>query len=143
MERTPVHEESMDLTEFRRERFGNLFVLLLAIGVSLVFYGMIRRLAVALLLAAIFAGMFHPMFRKLSGWLGGRRVLAALATTAARSGPAGSPSAPAPPTRAATCTGATAPGGASVAGLFYMNILITSAYGGPTDPDIIIIIHFI
>jgi predicted PurR-regulated permease PerM len=80
MERTPVHEESMDLTEFRRERFGNLFVLLLAIGVSLVFYGMIRRLAVALLLAAIFAGMFHPMFRKLSGWLGGRRVLAALAT---------------------------------------------------------------
>lgn len=70
----------MELTEFRRERFGNLFVLLLAIGISIVFFGMIKRMAVALLLAAIFAGMFHPLYRKLRSWLGGRSVFAALVT---------------------------------------------------------------
>jgi predicted PurR-regulated permease PerM len=70
----------MDLTEFRRERFGTLFVLLLAIGISIVFYAMIKRMAVALLLAGIFAGMFHPMYRKILGWLGGRRTLSALVT---------------------------------------------------------------
>ena len=70
----------MDLTEFRREQFGRVFVLLLAIGISIVFFGMIKRMAVALLLAAIFAGMFHPMYRMFVDWLGGRRTLAALAT---------------------------------------------------------------
>ena len=70
----------MDLTEFRREQFGRVFVLLLAIGISIVFFGMIKRMAVALLLAAIFAGMFHPMYRKFVDWLGGRRVPAALIT---------------------------------------------------------------
>jgi len=70
----------MDLTEFRRERFGAFFVLLLAIGISIVFFAMIKRMAVALLLAAIFAGMFHPLFRKFVSWLGGRRALAALVT---------------------------------------------------------------
>ncbi len=70
----------MDLTDYRRERFGNFFVLLLAIGISFVFFGMIKRMAVALLLAAIFAGMFHPMFRKFVVWFGGRRALAALVT---------------------------------------------------------------
>jgi predicted PurR-regulated permease PerM len=68
----------MDLTDYRRERFGNFFVLLLAIGISFVFFGMIKRMAVALLLAAIFAGMFHPMYRKFVKWVGGRRPLAAL-----------------------------------------------------------------
>ena len=70
----------MDLTEFRREQFGRVFVLLLAIGISIVFFGMIKRMAVALLLAAIFAGMFHPMYRRFVDWLGGRRVPAALIT---------------------------------------------------------------
>ena len=70
----------MDLTEFRREQFGRVFVLLLAIGISIVFFGMIKRMAVALLLAAIFAGMFHPMYMKFVDWLGGRRVPAALIT---------------------------------------------------------------
>ncbi len=70
----------MDTLEFRRERFGALFILLLAVGISIVFFAMIRRLAVALLLAAIFAGMFHPLYRRLSAWFGGRRRLASFAT---------------------------------------------------------------
>ena len=70
----------MDLTEFRREQFGRVFVLLLAIGISIVFFEMIKRMAVALLLAAIFAGIFHPMYRRFVDWLGGRRVPAALIT---------------------------------------------------------------
>jgi predicted PurR-regulated permease PerM len=70
----------MDLTEFRQERFGSFFVLLLAIGISIVFFGMIKRMAVALLLAAIFAGMFHPLFRKFVTLFRGRRAPAALVT---------------------------------------------------------------
>ena len=70
----------MNLEDFRRERFGRQFILLLAIGISIIFFGMIRRMAVALLLAAIFAGMFHPLYRKLSRWFGGRTSVAALVT---------------------------------------------------------------
>jgi predicted PurR-regulated permease PerM len=70
----------MDLTEFQRARFGDAFLLLLAVGISIVFFGMIKPMAVALLLAAIFAAMFHPMHRRIVNWLGGRRALAAILT---------------------------------------------------------------
>ncbi len=63
-----------------RERFGRGFVLLLAIGISLLFFAMIRSMALALLLAGIFAGMMWGVFGRLQRWLGGRRRLAALAT---------------------------------------------------------------
>ena len=68
----------MDSIDRRQEQFANAFLLLLAIGISLVFFGMIKRMAVALLLAAIFAGMFHPMYRRFVQWFGGRQGLAAL-----------------------------------------------------------------
>jgi predicted PurR-regulated permease PerM len=70
----------MDSVEFRQERFSRQFILLLAIAISIVFFGMIERMAVALLLAAIFAGMFHPLYRKFVQWFGGRKSAAALVT---------------------------------------------------------------
>lgn len=70
----------MDPIELRRERFGQIFILLLAIGISIVFYAMIKRMAVALLLAAVFAGMFHPLYRHFVRWFGGRQAVAALVT---------------------------------------------------------------
>ena len=70
----------MDPIELRRERFGQIFILVLAIGISIVFFGMIKRMAVALLLAAVFAGMFHPLYRRFVRWFGGRQAVAALVT---------------------------------------------------------------
>ena len=70
----------MDPIELRRERFGQIFILVLAIGISIVFYAMIKRMAVALLLAAVFAGMFHPLYRRFVRWFGGRQAVAALVT---------------------------------------------------------------
>lgn len=64
----------------QRERFGRVFVLLLTIGISLLFFAMIRSMVLALLLAGIFAGMMWGVFGRLQRWLGGRRKLAALAT---------------------------------------------------------------
>ncbi len=70
----------MDSVEMQRERFARQFILLLAIGISLVFFGMIKRMAVGLLMAALFAGMFHPLYRKFVAWFGGRRALSATVT---------------------------------------------------------------
>lgn len=70
----------MDPAEIRRERFSRQFILVLALAVSLVFFAMIKRMTVALLLAAIFAGMFHPLYRKFTRWFGGRKSWAAMAT---------------------------------------------------------------
>ncbi|MGW8282791.1 MAG: AI-2E family transporter [Gemmatimonadota bacterium] len=70
----------MDVLETQRERFARQFILLLAIGISFVFFGMIKRMAVGLLLAALFAGMFHPLYRKFVAWFGGRKALSATVT---------------------------------------------------------------
>lgn len=70
----------MDPEEIRRERFSRQFILVLALAISLVFFAMIRRMVVALLLAAIFAGMFYPLYGKFTQWFGGRKSWAALAT---------------------------------------------------------------
>jgi predicted PurR-regulated permease PerM len=64
----------------QRDRFGRGFVLLLTIGISLLFFAMIRSMALALLLAGIFAGMMWGLFTRLQRWFGGRRRLAALVT---------------------------------------------------------------
>ncbi len=70
----------MDSLEMQRERFARQFILVLAIGISFVFFGMIKRMAVGLLMAALFAGMFHPLFRKFVAWFGGRKALSATVT---------------------------------------------------------------
>ncbi len=70
----------MDLAEFQRERFGRIFLLILVFGISWMFYEMITPFALALLLAAIFAGMFHPLYRRIRDWFRGREGLAAAVT---------------------------------------------------------------
>ncbi len=70
----------MDSSLTPRQRFTNTFLLLLVIGISLVFLLMIRRFIIALLMAAIFSAMAHPLHRRLTGWIGGRRAIGAVAT---------------------------------------------------------------
>jgi len=47
------------------DKFRTAFLLLLVIGISLLFLAMIRNFLMALLLAAIFAGMARPLYRRL------------------------------------------------------------------------------
>jgi predicted PurR-regulated permease PerM len=61
-------------------RFQRLFIIVLAVFISMLFYSMIKGLLVSVLLAGILAGMTYPVYRRLRGWLGGRKALASIFT---------------------------------------------------------------
>ena len=60
------------------DRFRRGFVLGLTIAYAIAFFAMISGLFEPLLLAAIFSGIVHPLYRWLHGLLGGRSTLASL-----------------------------------------------------------------
>ncbi len=61
-------------------RFQRAALLLLVAGISAMFIKMVAGFLVAVLLAAIFAGMSFPLFRRLRAILGGRENLASVVT---------------------------------------------------------------
>lgn len=63
-----------------KDKFRIAFFLLLLVFISALFFAMIRRFLMTILLAAIFAGLSRPLYGKLLGWFRGRRVLAAATT---------------------------------------------------------------
>lgn len=65
-----------------RDRFQKVFLLLLVVAVTVLFVGMLRPFLMAVFLAAVFAGVAHPLYRRLGDRMGGRRAPAALATLA-------------------------------------------------------------
>ncbi|HET9953001.1 MAG TPA: AI-2E family transporter [Polyangiaceae bacterium] len=67
-------------TEYPAERVRKILLVILALGISLLFLWMIRDFLVALLFAALAAGMSYPYYRKLSIRLKGRNPLAASIT---------------------------------------------------------------
>src|SRR5688500_15897981 len=62
------------------DRFRRGFVLLLVIGVTAAFLWMVWRFVLTVVLAAILAGLFHPMYRRLYALTGDRGWLAAIVT---------------------------------------------------------------
>jgi predicted PurR-regulated permease PerM len=52
------------------------FLLLLAIGMTLMFFWLIKGFLVALLIAAVLAGITHPFHRRVTNLLGGRKAVA-------------------------------------------------------------------
>ncbi len=62
------------------DRWSKLFLIVLVIAISAVFFGMIRRFLVTILLAAIFSGLAHPLYQRFVRWFGGRRALASTTT---------------------------------------------------------------
>lgn len=62
------------------DRFQRGFTLILVLGISLLFFGMIQKFLNALILAAILTGIAHPFYRRLLRWFGGRERLAAAGT---------------------------------------------------------------
>lgn len=61
-------------------RFRQGFLLLLVVGISILFLLVVRRFLMAVLLAAVFAGMAYPLYEWLTRRLGGRRNLASIVT---------------------------------------------------------------
>jgi len=70
----------MSDTDPSRERFRKGFLLLLTLGISALFFAVIRGFLMSVLLAAIFAGMAQPLYRWLLGRLGARPAWASGAT---------------------------------------------------------------
>jgi predicted PurR-regulated permease PerM len=61
-------------------RFRQAFLLLLVAGISLLFLLVIRRFLLAVLLAAVFAGLAYPLYRWMVRRVRGRRALASVLT---------------------------------------------------------------
>jgi predicted PurR-regulated permease PerM len=70
----------MDSLATRTERLRRLTLVALALGTSALFAWIIAEFVLALLLAAILAAMFHPLYRWLLPRLGARRELASATT---------------------------------------------------------------
>jgi predicted PurR-regulated permease PerM len=62
------------------DRFRRGFVLLLTVGITAAFLWMVWSFVMTVVLAAILAGLFHPMYRRLHALAGERGWLAALIT---------------------------------------------------------------
>jgi predicted PurR-regulated permease PerM len=56
------------------------FLLLLAIGITLLFFWVIKGFVLAILMAAVLAGLVYPIYRRLAGLLGDRKAIASGAT---------------------------------------------------------------
>jgi len=70
----------MDAAELAADRFRKTFVLVLTAAISVAFLATIRDFLMALLLAAVLAGICRPLHRMLSTLLRGRESLGALVT---------------------------------------------------------------
>ncbi|MFO7652339.1 MAG: AI-2E family transporter [Candidatus Krumholzibacteriia bacterium] len=64
----------------RKDVVGPIVVLVLALVISAFFLVMIRPFLTVILLAGIFAAMFHPLYRRFERWTHGRRAVSSLLT---------------------------------------------------------------
>ncbi|RPJ81656.1 MAG: AI-2E family transporter, partial [Acidobacteria bacterium] len=62
------------------DRFRKAFLTIVVASISVLFFAMIRRFLVTLLLAAILAGLMRPLYLRIRRAFGGRQLLASLAT---------------------------------------------------------------
>lgn len=65
---------------FDPARFRKIFLILLTLGISILFIRLIKDFLIAVLLAAIMSGLFHPLYRRLVRAFRGRPMLASAAT---------------------------------------------------------------
>lgn len=63
-----------------REKFANSFLVLLVVGISIVFFFMIKGFLMAVLLAGIFSGMAFPLYNRFLKLFKGRKGLASATT---------------------------------------------------------------
>jgi len=76
----PRGEGGSNGASFGRQKFQDVFLLVLVVTISVVFLLMIRHFLIAVLLAGIFAGIGHPLYRRILRWVKGRKAPASVAT---------------------------------------------------------------
>ena len=64
----------------KQEQFNKVTILAMTIGISIIFIGMIKGFLVAIFMAALFAGLLYPVFRKLQSIFKGKTSVAAFGT---------------------------------------------------------------
>ncbi|HUO86528.1 MAG TPA: AI-2E family transporter [Thermoanaerobaculia bacterium] len=69
------------MTLRRSDRFSTTFLIALVVGTALLFFGMVRMFFVPVMLAAVFATLFHPLYRWLLAAFGGWRYTASFVTS--------------------------------------------------------------
>ncbi len=65
-----------------RKRMEALFLIALALAITVVFYRMVEPFIITIFLAAIFSGMMYGFYKRTARWLGGRKGPAAALTVA-------------------------------------------------------------
>src|SRR5262245_62184793 len=78
--RAPEGGPGMTDAELAADRFRKAFVLVLTAAISVAFVATIRFFLMALLVAAVLAGICRPLYRRLAQFLRGRTSIAALVT---------------------------------------------------------------
>ena len=63
-----------------RQTLSTRVLLLCLLAISALFLAMIRHFLMAIILAAIFSALAHPIYRRFTAWFGGRRVPASALT---------------------------------------------------------------
>lgn len=61
-------------------KFEGIFLIVLALVITALFFAMIRRFMVTIFLAAVFSGMVYGLYKRLTRWLRGRKNTAAILT---------------------------------------------------------------
>jgi predicted PurR-regulated permease PerM len=76
----PTLECKMTGLDISQARFSKGFLVLLAIGISIIFLLMIRRFLLAILLAGIFSAIAQPLYKRLLKWFRGHQAPASIFT---------------------------------------------------------------
>ncbi len=64
-EPSPVNNPQQDEQMFKAEKFSRYFLLVVLIAIGVVFFNMIKVFVVPVMLAAVFSGIFYPLYRRL------------------------------------------------------------------------------
>lgn len=72
--------EGGDEPELNERSLSRYFFIAILLGTTFVFFWMMKEFLIPVVLAAVFATLFYPLFRRLARAFGGRRTVAALVT---------------------------------------------------------------
>jgi predicted PurR-regulated permease PerM len=73
----PAPPRTLTLQRLRAEKFARYSLLFIVVLTGVVFFNMVKAFFVPVILAAVFAGLFHPFYEWLLKLARGRRVISA------------------------------------------------------------------
>ncbi len=64
-ESSPVSDPQQNEQMFKAEKFSRYFLLVVLLAIGVVFFNMVKVFVVPVMLAAVFSGLFYPLYRRL------------------------------------------------------------------------------